>query len=55
MMKQKLRHCLRPGVQKNPLEIKAIKVIKNTDVAVDKDASALIFVNNEKNSVFKPG
>ena len=33
---------------KNPLKIKAIKVIKNTDVAVNKDDSALIFVNNEK-------
>ena len=33
---------------KNPLKIKAVKVIKNTDVAVNKDDSALIFVNNEK-------
>ena len=33
---------------KNPLKIKAVKVIKNTDVAVNKDDSAFIFVNNEK-------
>jgi len=33
---------------KNPLKIKAIKVLKNTDVEVSKDDAALIFANNER-------
>ncbi len=44
----KAKALLRTWGAKNPFEVKAIKVIKNTDVAVDKDAAALIFVNNEK-------
>ncbi len=33
---------------KNPFKIKAVGVVKNTDVKVGKDEAALIFVNNEK-------
>ncbi len=33
---------------KNPMKIKAIKVLKNTDVEVGKDDAALIFTSNER-------
>jgi len=44
----KAKALLKTWGAKNPFKIKAIGVVKNTDVKVNKDDAALIFVNNEK-------
>ncbi len=43
----KAKALLKTWGAKNPIKVVAVKVIKNTDVAVSKDDAALIFVNNE--------
>lgn len=43
----KAKALLRTWGAKNPTKVVAVKVMKNTDVAVSKDDAALIFVNNE--------